>query len=577
MRLKTCLCLSAACIVASLTLRAADIQALLNAPVADSEIRLQLSASGKSIQWDIPETRIDFQLLPDGKVFLARDAVKIAYTAFNHLRVKVSATTKRSKAPEATVVGDLMTSILSVLSTVSPNAPGLADLIKTRSSAEKSQLRSKVEPSPCSTLQSDLKDLSDNLYADDFTPKKLTASAKGWADAVDTAFDDPSVGGPAAMKKGSEEIETTLKKLRPFPDKAQKAWDNIKACADVTVTAPQEVAAAADPGQEPEKPKEEVGKPPETVADPGEKASSGDKEKYKKFLADQSAYLKRLQAQFKYLAYEKQLQAFNAYTTYLREKEAAVALQQEKTDALQMLVVQGLILDKLAALKSFITSAENLAKSLDDLATSSNWFDLRSSDYLLLAAEIKPSPDEMETVTVEFTPITYESDPVKNVFTAKAGTTVKVSFDVRWYSRFAPEVGVGAVFGSVTQPEYGTATNAEGKTVVSKVSSKSISVAPTIMVNFVCRCGGSYLIPMVQIGAAASKTAPAIHIGGGFRIPGASGFAIGGGGMFAWVKDLQALSVGQVVSGTAAIEADRGFNSQPTIGGYFTIQYTFGK
>ena len=560
----------------SLSLQAADIQPLLDAPVADSEIRLQLAASGKSIRWDIPETKIGFQLLPDGKLFLARDAVNIAYTAYNPLRVKVSATTKRSKAPEAVILGDLMTGILSVLSSVSPNAPGLADLVKTRSSLEKSQLRKNVEVGPCATLQKDMGDLKDNLYADAFRPKDLTADAKGWADAIDAAYRIPLAGGSDAMTKGSKAVTSTLEILRPIAEKAQKAWDNIKACADVTITDPVEVPVAAEPGKEQEKPKE-VGEPPATVADPGEKGSAADKEKYKKFLEEQAAYVARAQAQLKYLAYQTQLKAFNDRKDYEVKKAAAIALRQEKTDALQVLVVQGVILDKLAALQSFITSADSLAKSLDDLATSANWLDLNSPDYLLLASEIKPSPDEMETVTVEFTPISYESDPVKNVFTAKAGTPVKASFDVRWYSRFAPEVGIGAVFGSVTEPEYGTGTNAEGKTVVAKVSSKSISVAPTVMVNFVCRCRNSYLVPMVQMGAAASKSVPAILLGAGFRIPGAAGFAIGGGAMFSWVKDLQALSVGQVVSGSAAIEADRGFNSQPTIGGYFTVQYTFGK
>ena len=224
--------------------------------MADSQIRLQLSPSQKSIQWDIPETRIDFQILPDGQVFLARDAVKLAYTAFNPLKVKVSATTKRSKSPEATVVGDLMTGILSVLSTVAPSAPGLTDLVNARAGKALARVAG-----PCSTLQTDLQALADNLNSDKFSPKNLTAAAKGWADSIDTVFMDKFGTGPAAMKKGSEAVGLTLKDLRPVPDAAQKAWDNVKACANTSLSAPEEVSAVDHPTAKPDEPKEPVGNP----------------------------------------------------------------------------------------------------------------------------------------------------------------------------------------------------------------------------------------------------------------------------------------------------------------------------
>src|SRR5208282_1688480 len=141
----------------------------------------------------------------------------------------------------------------------------------------------------------------------------------------------------------------------------------------------------------------------------------------------------------------------------------------------------------------------------------------------------------------------------------------------------APEVGVGAVFGTVTAPVYGTAQNASGQTIVAKKPNTSLSVNPTVLVNFVCRCGTGLLTPMAQIGAAASKTTPAILLGGGIRLFGLSkgDVALGGGAMFAWVKDLQHLKVGDVIGGTNDINSDLGFSGLPKVGGYFAIQYKF--
>jgi hypothetical protein len=152
-----------------------------------------------------------------------------------------------------------------------------------------------------------------------------------------------------------------------------------------------------------------------------------------------------------------------------------------------------------------------------------------------------------------------------------------VSFDVRRYSTYAPEIAVGAVFGSIKQPKYGTSTNSAGQTVVAKVSDTSISVNPTVLANFVCRCGAGALVPMLQIGAATSKDLPSILVGGGFRLfgVGKGDVALGGGAMFAWFKDLQKLHIGDVVAGTQQIDSDLGFTSRPKLGGYVAIQYKF--
>jgi hypothetical protein len=80
---------------------------------------------------------------------------------------------------------------------------------------------------------------------------------------------------------------------------------------------------------------------------------------------------------------------------------------------------------------------------------------------------------------------------------------------------------------------------------------------------------------MLQVGASASKDTPGALIGGGIRFFGTkTGLGIGGGLMYAWVKDLQTLQVGSVVTGTAQIDADK-TRLRGKAGGYFTIQYQF--
>ena len=82
---------------------------------------------------------------------------------------------------------------------------------------------------------------------------------------------------------------------------------------------------------------------------------------------------------------------------------------------------------------------------------------------------------------------------------------------------------------------------------------------------------------MLQVGSAVSKDTPALLLGGGLKLfsLGKGAFAIGGGAMIAWVKDLQTLKPGSVVTGTKDIEADLGFSSTPRIRGYLTLQYKF--
>jgi hypothetical protein len=238
----------------------------------------------------------------------------------------------------------------------------------------------------------------------------------------------------------------------------------------------------------------------------------------------------------------------------------ASALLSDPSDRIQQLADTSTALTKLADLLK------------NQFADEAKWIGSGSTSYII-SAEIDPTFEKMQNVTVKVVNIAFDLNSTSLDQSAAGSAT----FSVREYSSLTPEIGVGAVFGTVTAPVYGTAQNAAGQTIVEKKPNASVAINPTVLVNFVCRCGTGLLTPMAQIGAVVSKTTPGILMGGGIRLFGLSkgDVAIGGGAMFAWVKDLQTLKVGDVVTGTNAINTDLSFNGSPKVGGYFAIQYKF--
>lgn len=231
-------------------------------------------------------------------------------------------------------------------------------------------------------------------------------------------------------------------------------------------------------------------------------------------------------------------------------------------------------LEQLVALQK--ASGELSNTLTKDYADSSKWTGGTSKDYIV-SSEIKPTFDKLQNVTVKVTSAGLKVDPVTNVLLIDHQDAGSATLTVRKYSSLVPEIGVGAVLGTLKTPVYGTAKNAASQTVVAQTDTKRLSVNPTILANFVCRCGTGLLAPMIQIGVATSKDLPAILLGGGLRLfgLGKGDVALGGGAMFGWYKDLQKLKVGDVVGGTSDINSDLGYITTPKVGGFVAIQYKF--
>jgi hypothetical protein len=231
---------------------------------------------------------------------------------------------------------------------------------------------------------------------------------------------------------------------------------------------------------------------------------------------------------------------------------------------------------RIHTLTSIHDTLTQLATALNSpFGVADNWTGDRRQAYKL-GPQVSPTLTTMQTVVLKVTSLTPADNGTGGVTTGQ-NDVATASMTVRRYSLLTPEIGVGAVFGTLRAPQYGTATNAAGQTVVARVPDSSLTVSPAIMVNFLCRCGTGFLDPMIQIGAATSTTLPAVLTGVGFHLfgVGKGDVAIGGGAMFGWTKDLQTLKIGDVVTGTQAIDADLGYTGTPHVKAYFTIQYKF--
>ncbi len=266
-----------------------------------------------------------------------------------------------------------------------------------------------------------------------------------------------------------------------------------------------------------------------------------------------------------------------------RYKEMQVCTQESRlTQELRAIysLLLGGVGERIRDIEEIRSALVALEKSLNDGYVQdttgplrSKWTGPLSQDYVV--AQIAPTRQKMIEVTVKLESVTHSLASITNTFSLTTKEIGSGKFTVQRYSPYIIEPSVGAVFGILKQPTYGTATNEAGETIVARAPDNALSVNPGVMVNFVCRCAGG--LPMLQLGVSASKDLPAFLAGGGIRLfgLGAGDFGLSYGAMIGWYRDLNKLKVGDVVQGTKDIEADLQFINKPHIKSYFAIHYQF--
>jgi len=236
--------------------------------------------------------------------------------------------------------------------------------------------------------------------------------------------------------------------------------------------------------------------------------------------------------------------------------------------------VLGVYEGKIEQLGRLAESLSALAKQLrTQFGDSNKWI----GRAFIVATDLEPSTvsDVEVAVSASDLSVINENGNVSLKEDPKAST---VSFLIREKVGWTVESSVGATFAQLTRPKYGTSTNAAGETIVQKAKDERALITPSVMVNITPQ-NKSGVVPIFQFGVSIATSAPALLIGGGWKIPGVQSgrLAFSGGAVLGWVKDLDKLQVNDVVTGTKELEADLRFDPMPRFGWYLNIQYKFGK
>lgn len=156
--------------------------------------------------------------------------------------------------------------------------------------------------------------------------------------------------------------------------------------------------------------------------------------------------------------------------------------------------------------------------------------------------------------------------------TIKETNAITGSFEYHKREYIVPEVGTGYLYSGVRNKTWGTKT-VNGQTVVVKLKDEAMIGHAAITLNgIILTSPDSWVYPMVQFGIATDKDTPAFTTGVGFRlIDTPLAFAVGA--IYSFNKELESLKEGDVVTGTADIEANLKYH--PTASWYVGLQYNF--
>jgi hypothetical protein len=245
------------------------------------------------------------------------------------------------------------------------------------------------------------------------------------------------------------------------------------------------------------------------------------------------------------------------------------------TVTVQMLIefveAQGNAERALNAKEALEKQIKKVIADLEKVADPRKWDD-RGTDYRIDSAT--PTADNEATVNIAAQVVVATLPNGVITFTpsdSKAASKLHVRLD----SFFVPERALAVVYNTLTYPQYGTAKDAAGKTVVARTKDHE-PLSAAAMLNLIMRVGsGTVVNPMIQIGLSTAKDYPAILAGIGFRFTEPVSFSLSAGGMLTRYKDLDGnLAVGQEVSGTDDINKHLTYKNSPiVVYGAFQIKF----
>lgn len=211
-----------------------------------------------------------------------------------------------------------------------------------------------------------------------------------------------------------------------------------------------------------------------------------------------------------------------------------------------------------------------LSTNLKPFANPNNWRPENKTEYIFYRPT--PSMDDIKIATISIKP---------RKFSVGAGPSLKVveetavtrSVRFRHYTVIVPEMSAAVIKTDLKFPKYGT-EEVGGVIKIKSAGTDDFPAAGAVVLNGVCRCWSStFVYPELQFGVTNSKDYPGFIIGGGFRFTYPRPLSVVAGYIYTWTKDLVGKKVGDVVSGTADLEA--ALQRKSKRGSYIGIQYSF--
>lgn len=167
----------------------------------------------------------------------------------------------------------------------------------------------------------------------------------------------------------------------------------------------------------------------------------------------------------------------------------------------------------------------------------------------------------------------------KILFNAKEKTieidsSKSYQINVRKKTTFIPVLSSGVIYTNLSFPQFGTDTNELGETIVVQTEDEENEIAIATYLNLYVN--NKWDLPaFLQFGIGPSREKPLFFLGGGAELMPQITFSVGG--VFTWFPELNELNIGDLVSGTAAIEDDISFdfNFKPKL--YFGLNIDITK
>jgi len=202
-----------------------------------------------------------------------------------------------------------------------------------------------------------------------------------------------------------------------------------------------------------------------------------------------------------------------------------------------------------------------IADALDKLAdcvkpheTMFNWDDAAGPMPAEIIYRISPREDSIEVVTLKTSALSLANTDTGPALSESEARVVQIRVLTDRGVFF--ESGAAILYNFGRYPIYGTAAKGD-TTVVTKALDEYGGAEPALTVSMIFQAGWPRAwSPLLQFGVVPDSKRPALVFGGGLRLTAPYPFAVSGGILLPWIRQLEQLKEGDPVDGTSAIEAD---------------------